>query len=131
MVPFRLHFQLFKCCSLAFTQVSFHIYFNTREPYKLYLSDAAEDFESQTQSTIVQSNPDSLVQTLEKVSAIFDRIKRGNPYEVEIICTVLPDVLNDFFPPSDILTKVLGEFLSPQQPHPRLLSGVVFKVRAV
>jgi len=37
-------------------------------------------------------------------------------------------ILRDFFSPSDILTKVIGEFLSPQQPHPRLMSGVVFQV---
>lgn len=89
----------------------------------------SEQLENSDQSSsVVQSNPDSLVQTIEKISAIFDRIKKGFPFEVEILCAVLPDILNDFFPSSDILTKVLGEFLSPQQPHPKLLSRVVFKV---
>ncbi|KAI4485420.1 hypothetical protein M0804_006925 [Polistes exclamans] len=72
--------------------------------------------------------PESLVRSIERTSAIFDRIKKGYPMEVEILCSVLSGVLADFFPPSEILTKVIGEFLSPQQPHPRLLSGVVFKV---
>lgn len=80
-------------------------------------------------NSIVHSNPDSLVQAVERISAVFDLIKKGFPFEVEVLCGVLPDILNDFFPPSDILTKVIGEFLSPQQPHPKLLSGVVFKVR--
>jgi huntingtin len=75
-----------------------------------------------------QTNPDHLVQTIEKISAIFEHIKRGYVFEVEILCFVLPDILNDFFSPSDILTKVIGEFLSPQQPHPKLLSRVVFRV---
>lgn len=69
-----------------------------------------------------------MVQTIEKVSAIFDRIKKGYPFEVEILCNILPTILNDFFPPSDILTKVIGEFLAPQQRHVKLLSRVVFQV---
>lgn len=73
--------------------------------------------------------PEALVRSIERTSAIFDRIKRGYPTEVQVLCAVLSEVLGDFFPPSDILTKVIGEFLSPQQPHQRLLSAVVFKVR--
>lgn len=77
---------------------------------------------------VVQSNPELFVQMIEKISAIFDRIKKSCPFEVELLCSVLPNILNDFFPPSEILTKVIGEFLSPQQPHPKILSGVVFLV---
>lgn len=73
--------------------------------------------------------PEVLVQSIERTSAIFDRIKKGHPMEVEVLCGVLPAVLDDFFPPSEILTKVIGEFLSPQQPHPRLLAAVVFQVK--
>lgn len=72
--------------------------------------------------------PEALVRSIERTSAIFDKIRKGHPMEVEVLCTVLSGVLGDFFPPSEILTKVIGEFLSPQQPHPRLLSAVVFKV---
>ncbi|XP_011641684.1 huntingtin isoform X2 [Pogonomyrmex barbatus] len=72
--------------------------------------------------------PETLVRSIERISAIFDKIRKGHPMEVEVLCTVLSCLLGDFFPPSEILTKVIGEFLSPQQPHPRLLSAVVFKV---
>lgn len=75
-----------------------------------------------------QTNPEHLVQTIEKISAIFERIKRGYVYEIEILCATLPLILDDLFAPSDILTKVIGEFLSLQQPHPKLLSKVVFQV---
>lgn len=73
--------------------------------------------------------PEALVRSIERTSAIFDKIRKGHAMEVEILCTVLSALLGDFFPPSEILTKVIGEFLSPQQPHPQLLSAVVFKVR--
>lgn len=89
--------------------------------------DCAEHLENTVQEA-TQTNPDHLVQTVEKISAIFDRIRKGYVFEVEVICAVLPNILNDFFTPSDILTKVIGEFLSTQQPHPKLLSKVVFQV---
>lgn len=56
------------------------------------------------------------------------RIKKGYPFEVEAVCSILPQMLTDLFPPSEILTKVIGEFLSPQQPHPKQLAAVVFQV---
>ncbi|CAG9829715.1 unnamed protein product [Diabrotica balteata] len=91
-------------------------------------TDCVNYLQSVQTSSNTPTNPDSLVQTIEMVSAIFERIKRGYVYEVEILCSVMPKVLDDFFSPSDILTKVIGEFLSAQQPHPKLLSKVVFQV---
>lgn len=58
----------------------------------------------------------------------FFRVKRGSPLEVECVCAVLPSLLADFFPASEVLTKVIGEFLSPQQPNHMHLSAVVFQV---
>ncbi|CAG2056711.1 unnamed protein product [Timema podura] len=75
-----------------------------------------------------ETNPELLIQAMEKTSALFDRIKKGYPFEVELVCGVLPNLLTDFFPPSEILTRVIGEFLSTQQPHPRLMAAVVFQV---
>lgn len=56
------------------------------------------------------------------------RIKKGYPIEVEIVCEILPGILSDFFSASDILTKVIGEFLSPNQPHKRNMAAIVFQV---
>ncbi|KAL3269436.1 hypothetical protein HHI36_008506 [Cryptolaemus montrouzieri] len=85
-------------------------------------TECAEHVESRDQ----QTSPENLVQTIEKFSALFERIKKGYSFEVEIICFLLPQVLDDFFTPADILTKVICEFLSTQQPHQRLLSKVIF-----
>ncbi|XP_063237175.1 huntingtin isoform X2 [Bacillus rossius redtenbacheri] len=86
--------------------------------------ESSQDGESKREDT----DPELLIEAMEKTSVLFDRIKKGYPFEVELICGVLPNLLTDFFPPSEILTKVIGEFLSTQQPHPRLLAGVVFQV---
>ena len=59
------------------------------------------------------------------------RIRKGFPYEARVITRVLPTFLADFFPPQDIMNKVIGEFLSAQQPHPQLMAKVVFQVSEV
>ena len=58
----------------------------------------------------------------------FFRIKKGYPYEARVITRVLPTFLADFFPPQDIMNKVIGEFISSQQPYPQLVAHVVFQV---
>ena len=69
-----------------------------------------------------------------KVSLFFfslTRIKKGYPYEARVIARVLPAFLADFFPPQDIMNKVIGEFLSSQQPYPQLIAKVVFQVKSI
>ncbi|KAJ8959892.1 hypothetical protein NQ318_011628 [Aromia moschata] len=63
----------------------------------------------------LQTSPDHLVQTIEKISAIFERIKRGHVFEVDILCSIMPIVLDDFFSPSDILTKVFESAICQDQ----------------
>ncbi|XP_044753476.1 huntingtin isoform X2 [Coccinella septempunctata] len=84
------------------------------------------EYAEHVESSNEQSSPEILVQTVEKFSALFEYIKRGYIFEAEIVCSLLPQVLDDFFTPADILTKVIGEFLSAQQPHQKFLSKVVF-----
>ncbi|KAJ8914559.1 hypothetical protein NQ315_010023 [Exocentrus adspersus] len=55
--------------------------------------------------------------------------EQTSPDHLWIFYAVLSQIfLMTFFSPSDILTKVIGEFLSPQQPYTQLLSKVVFQV---
>ncbi|XP_033121557.1 huntingtin-like [Anneissia japonica] len=73
-------------------------------------------------------DPEKLLTAMERVTVLFDRIRKGYPCEARIIAKVIPAFLHDFFPPQDIMNKVIGEFLSNQQPHPQLIAMVVFKV---
>ncbi len=70
--------------------------------------------------------------TLKKLTSqyiiVVSRIRKGFPYEARVITRVLPTFLADFFPPQDIMNKVIGEFLSNQQPHPQLMATVLFQV---
>ena len=56
------------------------------------------------------------------------RIRKGVPSEARVVSRVLPPLLLDFFPAQEIMNKVIGEFLSSQQPHPELMAQVLFKV---
>ncbi|XP_061171379.1 huntingtin-like isoform X1 [Saccostrea echinata] len=77
---------------------------------------------------IVYQDPESLILAMERVTVLFDRIKKGYPYEARVITLVLPTFLADFFPPQDIMNKIIGEFISSQQPYPQLIAMVVFQV---
>ncbi|XP_071947754.1 huntingtin-like isoform X2 [Antedon mediterranea] len=73
-------------------------------------------------------DPERLLVAMERVTVLFDRIRKGYPCEARIIAKVIPAFLHDFFPPQDVMNKVIGEFLSNQQPHPQIIAMVVFKV---
>lgn len=57
-----------------------------------------------------------------------NRIRKGLPSEAAVVARILPSILEDFFSPQEIMNKVIGEFLSNQQPHPQLMAEVLFKV---
>ncbi|NXG54367.1 HD protein, partial [Hemiprocne comata] len=76
------------------------------------------------------SAPDSesVIVAMERVSVLFDRIRKGFPFEARVVARILPQFLDDFFPPQDVMNKVIGEFLSNQQPYPQFMATVVYKV---
>ncbi|XP_062991957.1 huntingtin isoform X2 [Elgaria multicarinata webbii] len=78
----------------------------------------------------IQAAPDneSVIVAMERVSVLFDRVRKGFPFEARVVTQILPQFLDDFFPPQDIMNKVIGEFLSNQQPYPQFMATVVYKV---
>ncbi|NWV40936.1 HD protein, partial [Grantiella picta] len=84
-------------------------------------------------SRIADANPgapdsESVIVAMERVSVLFDRIRKGFPFEARVVARILPQFLDDFFPPQDVMNKVIGEFLSNQQPYPQFMATVVYKV---
>ncbi|XP_027498483.1 huntingtin isoform X5 [Corapipo altera] len=84
-------------------------------------------------SRITDANPgapdsESVIVAMERVSVLFDRIRKGFPFEARVVARILPQFLDDFFPPQDVMNKVIGEFLSNQQPYPQFMATVVYKV---
>ncbi|KAK5866420.1 hypothetical protein PBY51_020612 [Eleginops maclovinus] len=71
---------------------------------------------------------ESIIVAMERVSVLFDRIRKGLPSEARVVARILPQFLDDFFPPQDVMNKVIGEFLSNQQPYPQFMATVVYKV---
>ncbi|RMC14400.1 hypothetical protein DUI87_09496 [Hirundo rustica rustica] len=83
-------------------------------------------------SRIPDANPgapdsESVIVAMERVSVLFDRIRKGFPFEARVVARILPQFLDDFFPPQDVMNKVIGEFLSNQQPYPQFMATVVYK----
>ncbi|XP_013873563.1 huntingtin isoform X2 [Austrofundulus limnaeus] len=71
---------------------------------------------------------ESVIVAMERVSVLFDRIRKGLPSEARVVSRILPQFLDDFFPTQDVMNKVIGEFLSNQQPYPQFMATVVYKV---
>ena len=71
------------------------------------------------------TDPETLMQMMEQMSILFDCVRRSGPPQAELLAEILPQVLMDFFPASDVVNRVILEFISPGQPHPALLAGVL------
>ncbi|KAK3887735.1 hypothetical protein Pcinc_008172 [Petrolisthes cinctipes] len=76
----------------------------------------------------VASDPETLLLVMEKLSIFFDRIRVGYPHEAGVIAGLLGPCLLDVLPASQILNKVITEYISSHQPHPHLLASTLFQV---
>ncbi|XP_074848498.1 huntingtin isoform X2 [Carettochelys insculpta] len=112
---------------------------NTHSPHRamaalgLMLTCMYTGKEKISPSRATDSNPtapdsESVIVAMERVSVLFDRIRKGFPFEARVVARILPQFLDDFFPPQDVMNKVIGEFLSNQQPYPQFMATVVYKV---
>ncbi|XP_006128324.1 huntingtin isoform X5 [Pelodiscus sinensis] len=112
---------------------------NTHSPHRamaalgLMLTCMYTGKEKISPSRATDTNPtapdsESVIVAMERVSVLFDRIRKGFPFEARVVARILPQFLDDFFPPQDVMNKVIGEFLSNQQPYPQFMATVVYKV---
>ena len=62
-------------------------------------------------------DPEQLMQAMEQMSILFDCVRRSGVAEAKLLCDILPRVLVDFFSASDVMNRVINEFISPGQPH--------------
>ncbi|RWS13922.1 huntingtin-like isoform X3 [Dinothrombium tinctorium] len=74
------------------------------------------------------NNTEELLSAMEKIGVIFDRLKICIPSEAEIISSIIPYLLCDFFPTQDVLNKIIMEFLSSQQLNRKYLAHIIFQV---
>ena len=74
------------------------------------------------------SDPEALVAAMEKTTVLFDNLRKSSAFEANVLSNLLPNFLLDFFQPQDIMNKLIGEFLSNQQPHPQLLARCLFRL---
>ena len=59
-----------------------------------------------------------LMQTMEQLSILFDCVRRSDWIEATLFCVdILPRVLAELVPASDVINRVISEFISPGQPH--------------
>ncbi|XP_065225356.1 huntingtin isoform X2 [Planococcus citri] len=94
----------------------------------MYSSGDFEDTRNTEESSDMAFDTENLVKRIEKLSIFFERIKKSSKQETQVICAILPQIISDFFSVSEVLNKVILEFLSPNHPHTELMADVVFQV---
>eukprot|EP01137_Pigoraptor_chileana_P025826 Opistho-2@95885 len=118
--------RCFKAIGLMVTSV-----YAIRHAEMLARGDAPPDEEDDD----IPMGPSPSLQTMEAVSTLFDRMRRGFYRESRAIVAALGPLLGSHFPAQQIMSIVMGEFLSSQQTHPELLAALVHdvfsRVRAV
>uniref|UniRef100_H2ZNB7 Huntingtin n=1 Tax=Ciona savignyi TaxID=51511 RepID=H2ZNB7_CIOSA len=65
---------------------------------------------------------------MERVSLLFDRIRKGYPQEARVMSKILPSMLDDFFPAQEIMNKIIAEFISTLQPFPGSVAHILYEV---
>lgn len=71
----------------------------------------------------IEGGGSNLLDTTEKVMDLFNKVRSGHAEDGEVVAQILPRVLVDFFPPDQVMSLVLGEFLN--QKVNRDLGGIV------
>lgn len=94
---------------------------------QLFLACMYSNKMNATEASLGQ-DPEQLMQAMEQMSILFDCVRRSGVSEAELLTDILPRVLVDFFSASDVMNRVINEFISPGQPHQVLLAGVLFVV---
>lgn len=74
------------------------------------------------------TDPELLLQFMEKLSVLFDRIRVCLPFEAGVLAGLLGTCLLEVLPASQLLNKVITEYISSHQPHPHLLAATLFQV---
>uniref|UniRef100_A0A2P2I646 Huntingtin-like n=1 Tax=Hirondellea gigas TaxID=1518452 RepID=A0A2P2I646_9CRUS len=80
------------------------------------------------QSSSSDTDPELLLQLMEKLGIVFERIKTGYSYEAWLLAGLLSTCLLDLLPANQVLNKVIMEYISSQQPYPHLLAATLFQV---
>nr|NP_001342356.1 huntingtin [Ciona intestinalis] len=71
---------------------------------------------------------ESRLLAMERVTLLFERIRKGYPHEARVMSKVLPSMLDDFFPAQDIMNKIIAEFISTLQPFPASVAQILYEV---
>lgn len=69
-----------------------------------------------------------ILQSMEKIDILFNRIKLSTTEAAHIYGNVLCQMTCDLVPPKELLTKVIKELLTVSQPHCEVIAKVLFQV---
>jgi len=93
---------------------------------KLFVALFYDDFLEYIGKTELE--PEVLMPMVERIDVLFQHIRSRVRCHGQMVARVLPLLISDFLPPSEILNRVIAEFLSPVQLCPELVAPSVAMV---
>lgn len=96
------------------------------------LSESSSQLEhSELSDGIMQDDPEIIVQITDKVDALLHCIKSSTKDVARLSGMVLCQIIRDLVPPNEILTKVIKEFLSENQPYCDIVAKLIYTVSMI
>lgn len=95
----------------------------------ILLSESASQLErTELSDGVIQDDPEIIVQITDKVDALLHCIKSSTKDVAGLYGRVLCQIIRDLVPPNEILTKVIKEFLSENQPYCDIIAKLIYTV---
>merc|ERR1719376_1342698 len=94
----------------------------------MYCGQIRTNSNSSQDSTEMLDVVETRLLAMERVSVLFERIRKGTVYEAKLICRLLAVCINDFISKQDVINKIIAEFLSSVQPHSNMLAYLLFEI---
>lgn len=83
---------------------------------------------TQLSNGVVQDDPETILNLMEKIDVLFNKIKMSGPSVARVYGMVLAHVIRDLIPAKDVLTKVIKEMIKSTQPHIDLMVHILHQV---
>lgn len=94
----------------------------------LYIGSMEQLENTEKSNGIVQDEPETLMQSTEKIEILFARIRTATVDEADMFGRVLGQILRDLLPPNEILTKVIKELLIMNQSNCVCIASIIHQV---
>ncbi|KAL5284302.1 HTT family protein [Megaselia abdita] len=94
----------------------------------MYMKSSSQLERTELSDGVIQDDPEIIVQITDKVDALLHCIKSSTKDVARLYGRILCQIIRDLVPPNEILTKVIKEFLSENQPYCDIIAKLIYTI---